>query len=327
MTLPPATSRQRPHRGAAAAGRLRPSACAARRPRRRAPRSGEHVGRGLDRALVDCALYVGGAACGEHPTAGRGPRAARVAGPAVRLDRAARAGRRRRCRRSPTSSGLHPLAVEDAVHAHQRPKLEQYGDDALFVVLKTVRYVDARRGHRDRRAHALPRRPLRRHRAARRGRRSWSTCGPSSRPARSCWPSARPPCCTRWSTGWSTATGRRPTPSRRTSTRSRTRSSAPSRLQPTERIYKLKREVMEFRRAVEPLVPATGALSNGSLACLDERTVPYFRDVHDHVVRSSEHVGAMGELLDSVLRPTSRRCRCARTRTCARSAPGSRSPP
>lgn len=37
--------------------------------------------------------------------------------------------------------GLHPLAVEDAVHAHQRPKLERY-DDTLFLVLKTVNYVE-----------------------------------------------------------------------------------------------------------------------------------------------------------------------------------------
>lgn len=36
--------------------------------------------------------------------------------------------------------GLHELAVEDALEAHQRPKLEQY-DDTLFMVLKTVRYV------------------------------------------------------------------------------------------------------------------------------------------------------------------------------------------
>ncbi|HPX36032.1 MAG TPA: magnesium/cobalt transporter CorA [Mycobacterium sp.] len=36
--------------------------------------------------------------------------------------------------------GLHPLAVEDAVHAHQRPKVERY-DDTLFLVLKTVNYV------------------------------------------------------------------------------------------------------------------------------------------------------------------------------------------
>ena len=38
---------------------------------------------------------------------------------------------------------LHELAVEDAIHAHQRPKLERYGD-TLFVVLRAARYVDER---------------------------------------------------------------------------------------------------------------------------------------------------------------------------------------
>jgi magnesium transporter len=37
--------------------------------------------------------------------------------------------------------GLHELAVEDAVHAYQRPKLERY-DKTLFLVLKTVNYVE-----------------------------------------------------------------------------------------------------------------------------------------------------------------------------------------
>jgi magnesium transporter len=37
--------------------------------------------------------------------------------------------------------GLHPLAVEDAVYAHQRPKLEHY-DDGIFMVLKTASYVE-----------------------------------------------------------------------------------------------------------------------------------------------------------------------------------------
>lgn len=37
--------------------------------------------------------------------------------------------------------GLHELAVEDAVEAHQRPKLERYGD-MLFLVLRSARYVD-----------------------------------------------------------------------------------------------------------------------------------------------------------------------------------------
>ncbi len=37
--------------------------------------------------------------------------------------------------------GLHPLVVEDAVKAHQRPKLERY-DGTLFVVLRPARYLD-----------------------------------------------------------------------------------------------------------------------------------------------------------------------------------------
>lgn len=37
--------------------------------------------------------------------------------------------------------GLHPLAVEDALHAHQRPKLEVYAD-SLFLVLKPVSYQE-----------------------------------------------------------------------------------------------------------------------------------------------------------------------------------------
>ena len=36
---------------------------------------------------------------------------------------------------------LHELAVEDALTAHQRPKLERYGD-TLFLVLRPARYID-----------------------------------------------------------------------------------------------------------------------------------------------------------------------------------------
>ena len=37
---------------------------------------------------------------------------------------------------------LHPLAVEDAIKGNQRPKLDVY-DDTIFVVLKTMQYIDA----------------------------------------------------------------------------------------------------------------------------------------------------------------------------------------
>ena len=36
---------------------------------------------------------------------------------------------------------LHPLAVEDAIHAHQRPKVETY-ENSVFIVLKTARYIE-----------------------------------------------------------------------------------------------------------------------------------------------------------------------------------------
>jgi magnesium transporter len=38
--------------------------------------------------------------------------------------------------------GLHPLAVEDALTGHQRPKIEHYGE-VLFIVLRSARYLDA----------------------------------------------------------------------------------------------------------------------------------------------------------------------------------------
>ena len=37
--------------------------------------------------------------------------------------------------------GLHEVAVEDAIVAHQRPKLERY-DETLFVVLRAATYLD-----------------------------------------------------------------------------------------------------------------------------------------------------------------------------------------
>ncbi|TXN33565.1 magnesium and cobalt transport protein CorA [Methylobacterium sp. WL19] len=39
--------------------------------------------------------------------------------------------------------GLHRLAIEDARHAHQRPKVERYGD-CIFVVVRTAQLVDGR---------------------------------------------------------------------------------------------------------------------------------------------------------------------------------------
>src|SRR5215211_2450111 len=46
-------------------------------------------------------------------------------------------------RRVQRQFGLHDLAIEDALHAHQRPKIEQYGD-GLFIVARTAQMLDGR---------------------------------------------------------------------------------------------------------------------------------------------------------------------------------------
>ena len=91
--------------------------------------------------IVDCAGLQAGATCaGRVHTGGGLPRESERQ--RVRLDWASRAdsrGVRRGCGRE---SDLHELAVEDAIKAHQRPKLESY-DDSVLLVLKPARYVDS----------------------------------------------------------------------------------------------------------------------------------------------------------------------------------------
>ena len=57
------------------------------------------------------------------------------------MDRAVPTGRSTRSASLAAEFELHELAVEDAIVAHQRPKLERY-DDTLFVVLRPARYLD-----------------------------------------------------------------------------------------------------------------------------------------------------------------------------------------
>ncbi len=90
-------------------------------------------------SVVDCAVYVDG-----HRLAGRWSH-----GEAIEEVRGRGAGfvwiglhepDEQQLNGIAETFGLHELAVEDAVHAHQRPKLDRY-EDSLFMVLKTVRYV------------------------------------------------------------------------------------------------------------------------------------------------------------------------------------------
>ena len=67
---------------------------------------------------------------------------------------------------------------------------------------------------------------------------------------------------------------------------------------PTERIYFLRREVTDFYRAVHPLLAVLATVERGARST---DLLPYFRDVHDHLVLVNEEVAAQRDLLATVL--------------------------
>ncbi|MER5310425.1 magnesium and cobalt transport protein CorA [Streptomyces sp. NPDC002773] len=68
-----------------------------------------------------------------------------------------------------------------------------------------------------------------------------------------------------------------------------------------ERIYTAKRQVLEFRRASGPLAGPLARLTAGSVPFVHERAQPFFRDVNDHLLRSNEQVEGLDRLLSDVL--------------------------
>ncbi|MQA83441.1 MAG: magnesium/cobalt transporter CorA [Streptosporangiales bacterium] len=194
---------------------------------------------------------------------------------------------------------LHPLAVEDAVHAHQRPKLERYGD-SLFAVLKTLRYVEStsdietgeimlflgegfvltvRHGGGS---------PLGAIRARLEGDKKMLALGPSAVLYAIC----------------DEVVDTYEAIAREVEAdiaEVEQRVFSPERTNDAESIYALKREVIEFRRAVLPLVEPMRLLTNAGLPEIHPETRPFFRDVSDHVLRVSGDVAAFDDLLTSVL--------------------------
>ncbi len=67
------------------------------------------------------------------------------------------------------------------------------------------------------------------------------------------------------------------------------------------RIYQLKREVVEFKRAVVPAQRPLAVLAEGRLVALPKKITRYFRDVHDHLLRTVEQVVSYDDLLNSIL--------------------------
>jgi magnesium transporter len=198
-----------------------------------------------------------------------------------------------------TTLGLHPLAVEDAVKAHQRPKLEAY-DGGLFLVLKTLWYVDAEDAVETGEIAVFlgPRYLVTvRHgegmelTTARRGAESGRSVlghGPAAALYTVC-----DSVVDRYADVAAALEIDVEEVERSVFSNARARDS--------ERIYRLKREVLEFRRAIGPLREPMHRLATGQVALVPTEAAPFFRDVADHLARVAEAVDGVDHLLDNVL--------------------------
>jgi magnesium transporter len=193
--------------------------------------------------------------------------------------------------------GLHPLAVEDAVNAHQRPKLERY-DESLFLVLKTLWYVDeldavetgeinmfvgpdfvvtVRHGEGG---------DLHQARLALEERQKVLAHGPSAVVYAVCD---------------QIVDNYEGVADELVEDVDEVESSVFSdeRTSDSARIYVLKRELAEVRRAVLPLREPVKQFTAGTVPGIHADAGPYFRDVGDHLARISETVEDLDTLLSA----------------------------
>jgi magnesium transporter len=194
---------------------------------------------------------------------------------------------------------LHPLAVEDALLAHQRPKLEHYGFSSFFV-FKTARYVD----HDEVVAIGevmlfIGERFLVSVRHGDAGNMGMVRQELEADPARlRRGPGAAVHCLADRVVDEYVSTMRGvETDIDEIQAQVFTTAKASH----AERIFRLKREVLEFRQSVEPLADPLQQLTTQPLIGIDDELQPYFRDVHDHLVKVADRLHAIDDLLTSAL--------------------------
>lgn len=69
----------------------------------------------------------------------------------------------------------------------------------------------------------------------------------------------------------------------------------------SKKIYSLKREVIEYRHAIEPLISALQKLMGGTEGKVPSELEPFFRDLSDQISRACDHASAMDSLLTAAL--------------------------
>jgi magnesium transporter len=194
---------------------------------------------------------------------------------------------------------LHPLAVEDAIHAHQRPKLEVY-DDMVLLVLKTARYVDPTEvvelgellvflGH----DYVI----TVRHGQASELRAVRETLENNPERLRAGPGAVLHAILDRVVDDYAPAIDGLQADIDEVEAEL----FSGERSNPAERIYRLLREVLAFRRASAPLVDPLEKLASGHFEQINPEIRDYFRDVNDHLIRTRDQLDGMHDLLSSSL--------------------------
>jgi len=69
----------------------------------------------------------------------------------------------------------------------------------------------------------------------------------------------------------------------------------------SQEIYFLKREIIEFKHSIEPLINPIAKLINGTVESVPEALKPFFRDTSDHLIAACEQASGLDDLITSVL--------------------------
>jgi magnesium transporter len=196
--------------------------------------------------------------------------------------------------------GLHDLAVEDAQAMHLRPKVEQYEEAGIFfAVLRTARYIDQREEVEFGEVSVFLSRKfvitvrqgaasdLRGARQRLENRPELLRVGPAA---------------AMWAIMDKIVDDYAPVVEGLEQDVEQVEGTVfGGSAAATERIYKLRREVSEFYRAVHPLLGPLDALERGAYPRVGDELLPFFRDVNDHIKLVNEEVIGQRELLAVVL--------------------------
>jgi magnesium transporter len=194
---------------------------------------------------------------------------------------------------------LHPLAVDDAVKAHQRPKVDTYGD-SLFVVLRTLTYIDATSDVETGEISMFVGTDM-----AITVRHGEGTELSGVRARMEGHPDilAHGPAAVLYAVADTIVDTYLEVAAELQIDVDELEASvfSPNRTDDFERIYKLKRELQEFRRAVIPLGEALFGITTQDIPAIPAAARPFFRDVHDHLLRVQEQVESLELLLNGIL--------------------------